>query len=223
MTISVDLDHSIAPTDEDVKRTKKRMGKLLRRMRTATIRSDGRKMALRDIADKVGVSAVTISAAEAGTLSLTTFVLLYGFYRGHTDMLEFVDDLDSEVEGSYIPIDTLRAFADAVPLTTREFLHVVAHFPMQSYRVLYNAYKDLKSLGFALRCVIESKDATYYVATTEYAATRPEHENWVLPTELHQVAMTKASTQDREFTHWAQQVLIDAVQTRPEYAERFNL
>lgn len=221
MAVSVDINNMQPPTEEEISAARARLGRVLSRLRSSQVRTDGKRLAAKDIAKITGLSATTITNAERGRMSLDTLLCLWGFYDKDLSRIEVFDLLDDEVSGNYVPFSILRKLSDKYWLKATEFLRTVSIFPEQEYRVTYKAYIEIASLGFATRAVIKEDANEYYAATVEYAALRDDL-NWRLPKKLFNTAFSELDEEDTEFVKWAQRTLMNAAKDNPKFAKRLD-
>ncbi len=215
MTVSVEYDKLSVPTEGQLTKAQERIGKLLRRVRSGIVRSDGRKFTIQDVAELTGISKATIANAEKGRgLSLNTALTLIGTYRG-LDTLKVLDVLE-QVENNFIPQSILAKIAYTDELTAMELVRTLALFPEQEYRVSYHAYLQLCTLGFATRAVVKKTRSEYYAATLEYAQQFPT-KKWHIADKLHKSPVADADDSAAAFSKWATDTLLEAAKQHPEF------
>lgn len=192
------------------------MGRFIKRLRTQTIRDDGKKISMRDVAAAIDVSFPVVSNAEAGTLTLETFIKLVGYYRGINHF--GISMLTETPEDAYVPIDILRKFANEEELLGAEFLRAITLFPQQVFRVSYKASLELSALGYAT-CFENKLSGPHYYATEFNTAQDDDERKWMMPKQMLVTPIEKLDTKQQELMKWANDTLREAMSNHPEYKD----
>lgn len=218
MTKIVNQSQLTTPTKGQVKATKVRLGKMLKRLRAQTVRDDGRKLSVRDIADATGISASGISSAERGVVTMDNYIKLVGYYRGLDSF--GVADLLEGAEVEFVPEPVLKKFANEEELLTREFLRTVTLFPESAYRVTYKASVELLALGFAVKRVEVDYAMQCYACDVKQA--KKEEGEWEVPSVLLAMPLSSIDNKSESIMQWATDVLRQAMSEHPEYSKLLN-
>lgn len=218
MTKIVNQSQLKAPSKTQVKSTKAKLGKMLKRLRAQTVRDDGRKLSVRDISEATGISASGISSAERGTVTIDNYIKLVGYYRG-LNSFGIVDILES-ADVVFVPEPVLKKFANEEELLTREFLRAVTLFPEQAYKVTYAASKELLSLGFAVKSVEVDYSMQFYACDVKQA--KREDGEWEVPSVLLANPLASIDNKSESIMQWATDVLRQAMSEHPEYSKLLN-
>lgn len=204
------------PSDDQIDSEKKKIGNLLRRMRLETVKENGRKITIADVAESIEESQSTVNQAEKGKLTLYTYLKLMGFYRNQKHLAFTL--LSASDEKNFIPENVLRKFANAECLTTTEFVRAVTLFPSQVFRINRRAYFELKRLGFATRVDMNMRGDKFYAA--DPITAKKSDETWELPVELAQKLVNENDQVEySEMCQWACDTLREAIKQKPEYQQ----
>lgn len=162
MSANIDLKKQIIVTEEHIERQKQKFGAFLKRLRGASKRADGRRLSCRDVGKVTGLSGQTVSLAEGGNLSLTTFVTLLAAYEA--DSLVDALALFSDTPDSTVDSRVLKKINQSVALTALEFEHVISLYPDDKFLVSFRAYRDLVAKGYATEIVTKKAGTKYYAS-----------------------------------------------------------
>ncbi len=218
MTKIVNQSKLKAPTEKQLSATKTRLGKMLKRLRTQTVRDDGRKLSVRDVSEATGVSASGISSAERGTVTMDNYIKLVGYYRS-LNSFAIVDILEAP-DAEYVPESVLKKFANEEELTTREFLRAITLFPESIFRVKFAASREILSLGFAVKEVEVGADVNFYhFYAGDVSHAEKEKGKWKVPSVLLANPLASIDNDSKSIMKWATKVLREAMAEHPEYSK----